>query len=313
VRRALAITAAALVVLGVLLVVNALVMDRETKAASPTIGRIVDLPNGDVQVREDGPRSAQPIVLLHCFACSMRWWDRIVPALAKDHHVVRIDLLGHGGSEMPRDGYSMQDQAERVEAVIRSLRLPPAVVVGHSMGGAVATALAEQRPDVMSGLVIIDTPPDPKDAELPFAARIGFVPVIGEATKRIATDGMVKKGLEDAFAPGYDVPDQFVDDFNRMTYSAYDGSHNGATDFGDERPLDARLADVGKPLLVIFGARDQIVDPDSAAGYKRVKGARVTMIPNAGHSPNVETPVRTADLIDRFAQRLNARRANARR
>ena len=98
--------------------------------------------------------------------------------------MVRIDLLGHGGSEMPRDGYSMQDQAERVEAVIRSLRLPPAIVVGHSMGGAVATALAEQRPDVMSGLVIIDTPPDPKDAELPFAARIGFVPVIGEATKR---------------------------------------------------------------------------------------------------------------------------------
>ena len=48
---------------------------------------------------------------------------------------------------------------------------------------------------------------------------------------------MVKKGLEDAFAPGYDVPDQFVDDFNRMTYSAYDGSHKAATDFGDERPL----------------------------------------------------------------------------
>jgi pimeloyl-ACP methyl ester carboxylesterase len=311
VRRALAITAAAVVILGVLLVVNALVMDRETKAASPTIGRIVDLPGGDVQVREDGPKSAQPIVLLHCFACSMRWWDRMVPALAKAHHVVRLDLLGHGGSEMPRDGYSMPEQAERVEAVIRSLRLGPAVVVGHSMGGAVATALAEQRPDVMSGLVLIDTPRDPDAAELPFSARIGFVPVVGEATKRLATDGLVKDGLEDAFAPGFDVPDQFVDDVNRMTYSAYDDSHEAADDFGDERPLDARLADVGKPLLVIFGARDQIVDPDTAAGYKRVKGARVTLIPNAGHSPNVETPARTGELINRFAQRLNARSATA--
>jgi pimeloyl-ACP methyl ester carboxylesterase len=308
VRRALAITAAALVVLGVLLVVNALVMDRETKAASPTIGRIVDLPSGDVQVREDGPRSAPPIVLLHCFACSMRWWDNIVPALAKDHRVVRIDLLGHGGSEMPRDGYSMPEQAERVAAVMRSLRVPRAVVVGHSMGGAVATALAEQRRRDISGLVIIDTPPDPDQADLPFVAKLGFSPVIGQAMKRLATDNLVKEGLKDAFAPGYDVPEKFVADFNRMTYPAYDKSHDETDDFGDERPLDARLADVGLPLLVIFGARDQIVDPDVSAGYKRVKGAQISIVPRAGHSPNVETPARTAALIERFVRRVERNR-----
>jgi pimeloyl-ACP methyl ester carboxylesterase len=308
VRRVLVILAAALIVLGALLVVNAIVMDRETKSASATIGRIIDLPNGDVQVREDGPKSAQPIVLLHCFACSMRWWDRMVPALARDHHVVRIDLLGHGGSEMPRDGYSMQDQAERVEAVIRSLRLPPAIVVGHSMGGTVATALAEERPDVMSGLVIIDTAPDPADAELSTAAELGFVPVLGEALKRLATDGQVEDGLGDAFAPGFDVPEQFVEDFNRMTYTAYDDSHHESNDFGDERPLDARLADARKPLLVIWGARDEIADPDAAAGYERVKGAQVTIVPDAGHSPNVETPGRTAELIERFARRVRGSR-----
>jgi len=138
VRRALAITAAALVVLGVLLVVNALVMDRETKAASPTIGRIVDLPNGDVQVREDGPKSAQPIVLLHCFACSMRWWDRMVPALAKDHHVVRIDLLGHGGSEPAAAAGDRRDPVVQPEEAIDEARrdiedrVPVLVSRGHS-------------------------------------------------------------------------------------------------------------------------------------------------------------------------------------
>jgi pimeloyl-ACP methyl ester carboxylesterase len=303
-RRFLAILGGVVVVLAVLLVVNAIVTGRETEEASPTIGRIVDLADGDVQVREDGPRSAPPLVLLHCFACSMRWWDRVVPTLARDYRVVRIDLLGHGGSEKPREGYAMTEQAERVATVMRQLRLRPAVVAGHSMGGAVATALAERYRDLVRGVVIIDTPPSPDDSELPFAARLGFVPVIGEAVKRVATDGMVKEGLEDAFAPGFDVPDQFVDDFNSMTYSAYDSSHEESADFGDERPLDARLADVRLPLLVIFGAQDEIAEPDSAAGYKRARGARVVLIPNAGHSPNVETPGRTATLIRRFERGL---------
>jgi pimeloyl-ACP methyl ester carboxylesterase len=139
-------------------------------------------------------------------------------------------------------------------------------------------------------------------------AELGFTPVVGEAMKRLATDDQVKEGLGDAFAPGFDVPDQFVDDFNRMTYSAYDDSHHEADEFGNERPLDARLADARKPLLVIFGARDEIVDPDSSAGYKRVNGAQVTIIPNAGHSPNVETPGRTAELIERFARRVERNR-----
>src|SRR5258705_350327 len=83
-----------------------------------------------------------------------------------------------------------------------------AVVVGHSMGGSVATALAEGQPGLLRGVVIVDTPPNPDAAHLPATARIGFVPVIGEAVNRVATDGMVRDGLSDAFAAGFHVPDQ---------------------------------------------------------------------------------------------------------
>ena len=62
-------------------------------------------------MREDGPADAPAVVLLHGFACSIRWWDRMVAALARDHRVIRFDLLGHGGSEKPKDGYSMENQA----------------------------------------------------------------------------------------------------------------------------------------------------------------------------------------------------------
>lgn len=291
-------------VLVVLLVVNTIVTDNQTKPAKAQTGRILDLPGGAVQVREDGPRSAPPLVLLHCFACSLRWWDRVTPALARDHRVIRIDLLGHGGSAKPDKGYSMPEQARRVGTVLDRLGVRRAVVVGHSMGGTVATALAEQRPALLAGVVIIDTPPDPDSAELPFSARLGFVPVIGEAVRRVVTDGMISNGLESAFAPGFDVPHKFVDDFRAMTYTSYDESHDKSRDFANQRPLDARLADLRLPLLVIFGARDQIVDPDAAAGYKRVRGARVVIIPQAGHSPNVEVPGRTARLIAGFADRV---------
>ena len=66
-----------LVVLGVALAVNTVVTNRDTEAAHADAGRIVDLPGGDLQVREDGPRDAPAVVLLHGFACSLGWWDQI--------------------------------------------------------------------------------------------------------------------------------------------------------------------------------------------------------------------------------------------
>ena len=85
-------------------------------------------------------------MLLHGFACSIGWWDEMTPALARDHHVIRFDLLGHGGSEKPKEGYWMESQARLVAAALDRLGVRRAAVVGHSMGGGVATALAEQRP-----------------------------------------------------------------------------------------------------------------------------------------------------------------------
>src|SRR5271165_5891549 len=110
-RRWIGLLAAVIAVLAVLLGVNALVIDGETKPAHADIGRIVPLPHGDdLQVREDGPRSAPAIVLLHGFASSLHWWDAITPALAAHYHVIRLDLLGNGGSAKPGDGYSMDHE-----------------------------------------------------------------------------------------------------------------------------------------------------------------------------------------------------------
>jgi pimeloyl-ACP methyl ester carboxylesterase len=290
-----------------LLVVNALVVDGQTDTAHVTVpgGRILDLPDGELQVREDGPRSGSPIVLIHCFSCAMDWWDGMLPMLERRHRVISVDLLGHGGSEKPGSGYTPQNQALVVSQALERLQVKDAEVVGHSLGGAVTVALAQDHPQLVSKAVIIDMPPDNSYGDLGFIAGLAFQPVLGEALWQIKPDFSVRDGLQVAFAPGYDVPDAFVEDVKRLTYTAYDDSPGGNDDFLDEEPLDQRMKASGKPLMVLMGAEEQIVDDPQRAldQYKRaVPQAEIHLIAGAGHSPNVEKPRETASLVLRFAQ-----------
>ena len=293
----------ALLVVVVALLVNAFMESRDTKPAKADIGRIVETPVGDVQVRVDGPREAPAVVLLHCYACSMRWWDRVTPALAKSRRVLRVDLIGHGGSEKPRDGYAVEDQARAVAAAMQAEGVRRATVVGQSFGTQVATALAEAEPELVERVVVMDGLPSEDYRNLPVLARLGYVPVIGQAARRLAPDALVEEGLSNAFADeDFDVPEQFVEDVNRMTYTSYEETPDAATNFVKDRTLPDRLEEIGKPLLVVFGEEDSIVEParEAAGEYRGVPGARVVLLPGVGHTPQVEAPAATARLLLRF-------------
>lgn len=296
---------AAVAALAVLLVGNMLLVEGETKPAKVTVpgGRILHLSGGEMQVLEKGPRRAPPIVLLHCFSCSIAWWWRLIPLLDRDHRVLALDLRGFGGSEKPRAGYSMEDQAVFVAEALKRLGVHRATVVGHSLGGTVATALTEVPGDYVGRLVIVDQAPDERFATaIDFAEELTTAPVIGEALWRAIPDFAVKEGLQVAFAPGFEVPEGLVDGFDQMTYTSYasdgeEGFYSGA------EPLDRRIERAGIPLLAIFGAEDQIYEAEPAlAVYAKVPGAETALIPGAGHSPNVEKPGRTAALILSFAR-----------
>jgi pimeloyl-ACP methyl ester carboxylesterase len=315
VRRGWKILIGVAVVLAVLLAINTIVTDQQTKPAEVNVsgGQIVSLPGGDVQAVDTPPqrkrRAGTPIVLLHCFTCSLRWWDAIVPLLTDDHRVIRIDLLGFGGSAKPKSDYSMEEQASLVALALNKLRVEGAVVVGHSMGFDVATALAEQSSELVDRLVDVGAAPDPSFADVPFFAKLGFIPVLGEAMWRLVPDVAIREGYEELFAPGYDVPDDFgdmiVDDFRAMTYTSFDRGAAENDDFEEEQPLDVRVRTAAVPLLVIFGTEDQGADdPEAAAqAFRTVPGAQIAMVEDAGHSPNVEKPRETARLILDFAAR----------
>lgn len=306
-RRGWKILIGVVVIAVALLALNTISVENETKAADVTEpgGKILRLAGGEMQVVEHGPRSGSPIVLIHCFSCAINWWDRMMPLLERGHRVVAVDLLGHGGSEKPTSGYTVPNQADLVAEALDRLGVRHAVVAGHSLGGGIAVALAERSPQLVKKVMIIDTGTGHSEGSLGFVAKLGFEPVIGEFFWRVKPDFAVKQGLGVAFAPGFDVPDEFVDDVNRMTYSSYNDSPEGLDDYTGEEPLDRRMKATRKPLLVIMGAEEQIVDePAQALAEYRgtVPWAKTKMIAGAGHSPNVEKPAETASLLLAFAK-----------
>jgi pimeloyl-ACP methyl ester carboxylesterase len=272
----------------VLLAVNTIATDRETKPAEKRPGgKIVQLAGGDLHYKDEGDRGDRVVVLLHGFSASQRWWDRVAPDLVRRGlRVIRFDLLGHGGSEKPRDGYAPDEQARRVGDALDKIGVRRATVVGHSMGGTVASALVQERSKLVRRVAVIGTSPRDGFAELPFTGRLATWPVVGELARRFAPDQVIRAGLDSAFADGVDVPDAFVDDLDGMTFSAYDKSTTLANEFNEDQPNSKRVRRSGKPLLVIFGTKDEIVDPKAADAWaKDVPRARVVKLRGVGHSP----------------------------
>ncbi|GGS81907.1 alpha/beta fold hydrolase [Nonomuraea spiralis] len=299
-RRRLVVAGVLLAVAGLLLVNTLTVSGQEAAATGESI---VPVDGGGLYVRQDGPAGAPALVLIHGLAGSTRWWDAVVPELARSHRVIRIDLLGHGRSAKPAGGgYTIPEQGRRVGAALDRLGVRHAVVAGHSTGGSVATSLAEQRPGLVSALALIDSGPR-LDAFISdgFVGQLLFVPVAGQLLWRLRTDGILLRGLETAFSrPGYRIPPQLVEDVRGTTYHSLTSTSQAADAYLRQRPLPDRLAVLGKPLLVIFGQDDRRWRSASAAGYRAVPGATVELLPGVGHSPMLEEPSRTAASLLAF-------------
>lgn len=298
-RRLLIVALSLLAALAVLLIVNAAIVGNETKAAKASTngGRVLDLPGGDLNVTDRGPRDAPAILLVHCYTCSLDYWQRIEPLLRTNRRVIAVDLLGHGDSEMPEDGYSMEHQADTIAQALDELDAGRVLAVGQSLGGPVSTALAQRHPDKVRGLVIMDSSSQVKYVDLPLTARIATAPLIGPALKQIVPDSTIREELSKAFAEGYEVPDEFVEDVKGMTYTAFADSQDAGRDFTGERRLDDRIAATGLPVTIVFGSEDRIVDPASADDYRDIPGAKVVVLPGVGHTPQMERPARAAALI----------------
>jgi len=97
------------------------------------------------------------IVLLHGFLENLSMWKDLIPELSKRNKVIAIDLLGHGNSDCLGYVHSMELFAETVYAVLKQLKIRKCSLVGHSLGGYVALALAEKHPEKVKGLCLMNS------------------------------------------------------------------------------------------------------------------------------------------------------------
>ena len=111
--------------------------------------------NTTISYTDQGKGTA--VVLLHGFLENKKMWDAFIPEWSKKFRVITIDLLGHGETECMGYVHSMENNADVVHEVLSELRLRKVILVGHSMGGYVALAFAELYPDVVKGLVLLNS------------------------------------------------------------------------------------------------------------------------------------------------------------
>lgn len=298
-RRLIVVTVAGVV--AAFAVANAWVAAHATRPARADAGTVVRVPGADLQVTDTGPRDGRALVLLHGWTGSLHVWDRTMGALGRRLRVVRVDLPGHGGSEAPRSGYSVPGQARQVARVLDVVGVRQATVAGHSMGADVAVQLATTRPDIAARLVLIDPPTAPGYTHPSLLIRSSLWPIAGPMGHGFMPDAVERRALGITVAPGGDVPQQMVTDLNRVPWPAYSRAYSGVQDWIRQEPLPERVRGAGRPTLVVWGARDQLVSPAAAPLYRELPQTRVVVLPGIGHTPPVEAPRVTATLLRTFA------------
>jgi pimeloyl-ACP methyl ester carboxylesterase len=266
-------------------------------------GPVVRRDDDDLKVVEHGKSDAHAVLLLSNAAAPTAIWDPVVPVLAGAFRVIRVDLLGECGLASPAGRYDIPAQAARIGTALDRLGVSRVTVIGHSSGCMLATALAEQRPGAVVALALIDMGPN-LDAKLPDSPLFHLImsPVIGPLLWRLRTPESIRKAARDGTARRVDIPDAFIEPVQRLTLRDLVGTLRAARAYLGQRSLTDRLAPLGLPLLVIFGADDGRWRSSSAAEYTAVPGARVELLAGVGHTPMMEDPESTGALLLDFAE-----------
>jgi len=234
--------------------------------------------------------SGAPLLLIHGLTESRRMWDPLLPALASTHTVLAVDLPGHGESG-PGAGYAPNAMADEVAAVVRAVGMDAPTVVGHSLGGIVATVYAATQPslrvlNIDQSLALADF----KDAVASIEAQLR-----GDEATFLATINAMLGAMEGPMSPGESArmralrrPDQAV-----VLAVWAPVMESSAAD------LDALVrsfaGQVTVPYLALHGS-------DPGAGYTAwladvIPQAKLEVWPDEGHYPHLVEP-------DRFVNRL---------
>lgn len=260
--------------------------------------QFVDLGNGlTVHLRDEGPRDAPVIVLLHGSNADLHTWGPWTSRLTGQYRVVRFDQIGHGltGPD-PRGTYRPEDYVETVERVAGKLGLGRFVVAGNSMGGAIAARYALAHPERLAGLVLIDAGGAPPAAKRQGGGNIGFTlartPGVNLLVESITPRSLIERSLKQTIVDDALVTPAMVDRYWELL--RYPGNRAAtAIRFGRPRvPFTAaELAAIKIPTLILWGEEDPLTTVDGARFFNQaIAGSTLKTYPGIGHIPMEEAP-----------------------
>lgn len=281
----------------------------------PPAGRFVTVDGTKLHVLElgspAGPDSNEPaVVLIHGASgniADMRF--ALGERLAKRHRVILIDRPGHGWSER-RAGdnqSSPQRQAEMIDGALQQLGVSRAVLVAHSLGGAVAPALALSHPQRVAGMVLLGPVTHPWPGGIAWYYNVAKLPVIGELFAYTLAGPIgalaIEAGARSVFAP-QPVPESYAERaairlvLRPKTFLANARDVAGLLEFVKSQV--PRYPQIKVPVAIITGQDDDIVSPTihSRAFARAVPQTKLTLLPNVGHMAQYAAPEKIEAAID---------------
>jgi 4,5:9,10-diseco-3-hydroxy-5,9,17-trioxoandrosta-1(10),2-diene-4-oate hydrolase len=237
-----------------------------------------------------------PIIFLHGLGGYVENWEDNFLELSKIRQVYALDLVGFGLSDKPEVEYSLQYLTEFVREFMISSGIEKATMIGESMGGAIALQLALQFPENVEKIVLAASSGLGK--EISINLRMVTLPILGEILSRPSREGTAQF-LEQIFHHKDIIQDEWIEIDYQMSSvpgvqrSLLSALRSMCNIWGSRRkvylPILENLHELEVPVLIIWGAQDQIIPVSHAhRAKKRLSNARIHILDQCGHVPNIE-------------------------
>lgn len=263
--------------------------------------RVLEVDGLRVNYQDSGPSDAPVLLLLHGFGSSLQTWDAWAAKLTLRFRVIRIDLPGFGlTGESPSKNYSQDQDLATLVDFVNKLNLSSYSIVGHSLGGKMAWALAAEQPERVKALVLMA--PDGFAPEAQWGTKPYEVPAITGLMKYCLPKYFVRRFIDTAFSDPQWLTEQMVNRYHDMLRAP--GVRAAILDRADQTiytdPIP-RLKRIQAPTLLIWGANDQMIPSSNAASYAAVlQQSSTVVLPNLGHVIQEEQPEIGLAQVDAF-------------
>jgi pimeloyl-ACP methyl ester carboxylesterase len=265
----------------------------------------VDLGDGlTVHLRDEGPKDAPAILLLHGSNASLHTWQQWADRLSKDYRIIRFDQIGHGlTGPQPKGDYGIAAFVETVDRVAKNRGLTKFYLGGNSMGGGVSHAYAMAHPDKLSGLILVDASgaPDAKPKQLPIGFKIMGMPGVNQLATVITPRSIIEKSLRGSVSNQAVVTDAEIDEYWELL--RYPGNREATLKRFSARREPIAIGDMSSatravPTLIIWGDEDKLIPVSAAKWFAEAYPNNVTRIyKGIGHLPMEETAEQSADDV----------------